>query len=833
MSNYPSEYTRLNQRSNKFLNVVFSIDGVDTEFGMVPSYTLVRYGDPGIVYGSPGIVYGGLRVLDNVKPWLVLDQALTFAQRLEPEQGRASISTLSLSLIDKNGEVSKLISPGGGVVDEIMGRNVTIRLGFVDSSYPDDYVTAFRGMIQGFTVQTGRIIFALADANQKRRNQLFRSAKTYTTASISTLATSIAVENTGGFYDQILGPDGLYDSSVKTYIKIDDEFMEYGPGALGSTSITVTRGARGTTVAAHDSGADVSHYIELTGNALTLALKLMLSGWNGPFETGVAVKALGTLIDPALPAYPNGILFPPGIDPFDKYGLNVGDYVTISGSTAGNNGTYTVTGFVDPFDRPNNGVLLSSSLALEDPASTVSLSFRSRFDTLPEGAGMKVHPSQVDVVKHEWLRTNYFVGDENTVKILVLDEQPGKTFIESEIYFPIGCYSLTRFGKLSAGFTAPPLAGSTLVTLDSSNVVNPTTITQTRSLSNRRFFNEIKFEYDRNDAGQFESVLRSVDTDSLSLIGQVSTLPIQANALRSPEPGFSGNGILINRVSRRMLARYRLAAFEISLTANWAAGGEIEVGDVVMLTDNGGLQLTNFDNGARSSGSVLYEVVDRTIDVKAGNVKLKLLGGLGFALNDRYGTVSPSNLITSTGTTNTKVALKASYGQTTAANIQNKWSQYIGQTITIHKPDYSMTQTATFTGFDSGAPSTMNVSPTLAWVPSENDVVEIDSYPTSTDPAVDDFLKAVHAFLDPTLVVASGISDTQFTVSPSDAALVQVGGYVIIHNELWGTVSNEAKVTDVTGLTVTVGTSLGFTPSAGQYVDLVGFPDNPGAYRLT
>jgi hypothetical protein len=833
VSNYPSEYTRLNQRSNKFLNVVFSIDGVDTEFSMVPSYTLVRYGDPGIVYGLPGIVYGGLRRLDGVKPYLVFDQSITFAQRLEPEQGRASISTLSITLIDKNGEVSELVSPGGGIVDEIMGRGVTIRLGFADSSFPDDYVTAFRGVIQGITIQTGRVIFALADANQKRRNQIFRVEKTYLTAGIDAVTTSIPVENSGGFYQQILGPAGTYDPGVKTYIKIDNEIMEYGPAGLAPTSITVTRGARGTTAAIHDPDADVTHYVELTDNALTLALKLMLSGWAGPYESGVAVKALGTLIDPALPAYPNGVLFPPGIDPFDQYGLTVGDYVTISGSTAGNDGVYTVTGFVDPFERPNNGVLLSSNLTIENPASTVSLSFRSRYDTLPTNAGMKIHPAQVDVLKHESLRGNFFIGQENTIKILVLDEQPGKDFIEKQIYFPIGTYSLTRFGRLSVGFTNPPLAGTTLVTLDSSTVVQPTSITQTRSLANRRFFNEIRFEYDRNDAGQFESVLRTADSESLTKIGQTSTLPVQASALRSAEPGFSGNGILINRVSRRLLARYRLAAFEISLTANWAAGGEIEVGDVVMLADNGGLQITNFDSGARSSGSVLYEVIDRTIDVKAGNVKLKLLGGLGFALNDRYGTISPSNLISATGTTNQRIALKASYGQTTSAELVNKWTAYVGQQILIHKPDYSLTQTATLTGFDAGAPSTITVSPTLAWVPAENDVLEIASYPTSTDPLENDFLKAVHAFIDPTLVVVSGISDTQFTVSPSDAAKVQVGGYVIIHNTLWSTISDEAIVSDITGTTITVSTSLGFTPSAGQYVDLVGFPDNPGAYRLT
>jgi hypothetical protein len=45
-------------------------------------------------------------------------------------------------------------------------------------------------------------------------------------------------------------------------------------------------------------------------------------------------------------------------------------------------------------------------------------------------------------------------------------------------------------------------------------------------------------------------------------------------------------------------------------------------------------------------------------------------------------------------------------------------------------------------------------------------------------------------------------------------------------------VSEEQKVSDVTGTTVTVEDSLGFTPSAGMKIDLVGFPDNPGAYRL-
>jgi hypothetical protein len=67
----------------------------------------------GLTYGQSGLVYGGIITDDTIRPWISLESSLTISQRLEPEQGRASISQMSLTIIDKNGEVSKILSPLG------------------------------------------------------------------------------------------------------------------------------------------------------------------------------------------------------------------------------------------------------------------------------------------------------------------------------------------------------------------------------------------------------------------------------------------------------------------------------------------------------------------------------------------------------------------------------------------------------------------------------------------------------------------------------------------------------------------------------------------------
>src|SRR6516162_5025927 len=159
--NYPANYLLFNAQQSKQLAIVMKIEGIPDLFGISDTFTTVRYGDLGLVYGLPGLVYGGLRKVGGangvggIKSYIMLDQGMVIQQRIEPEQGRGNIGTLTMTLIDKNGEVSFLLAPGN-VVDEIMcSKQVTIYIGFQQTSYPEDYVILYRGYITSIDCPPG------------------------------------------------------------------------------------------------------------------------------------------------------------------------------------------------------------------------------------------------------------------------------------------------------------------------------------------------------------------------------------------------------------------------------------------------------------------------------------------------------------------------------------------------------------------------------------------------------------------------------------------------------------------------------------------------------
>lgn len=829
---YPSAYQRFTTQQSKQINVVLLIDGLSFDLSTNFTYTRVRYGEPDIYYNQPGLVYGALKLNQNVKPWLMMQSGLTLSQKLEPEQGRASISQFSFQLIDKDGEVSKLVSPGGGYLDEILGRFIQVKVGYVQTSYPEDYWTAFRGMITQVQIIAGRVILTLGDSNQKKRQAAFPKTKTLLTAAIDNVQTNIPVGSTIDFYDLLSdeGAGNWADWKVQPYIQIEDEWIGYGFGALTSNTVTALSRtgthSRGTIPAAHAINTEVSTGIQLYDHALTVALKLMLSGWNGPWKTGQTVTALGTTYDPANPVAANVIVLPAGTDASVDLGLVIGDIVTITGSTAGNDGTYTITAFGNADGFNNRLLYISSNLALENPASTVTISLRSKYDVYPVKAGLKMTPNEVDVSTHEVIRDTYFTGSENRLKIFIKEQQVGKEFIEKECYLPLGAYSLTRYGRVSVGFMKPPLASDSLVFLNYSNIIQPETMTVTRGLNLRKWYNQIQYEFDQADSGDYQSVIRSIDTDSLNKIGMMQLLPIKSGGVKSS----LGGGILAQRVSRRLLSRFKKGAFDITCKVFWNPGTFIEVGDVVLLKDDGTLHLTNFETGLRDMGEQLFEVTDRTLDIKTGQVRLTLTSGLGTRVTDRYGVISPSSLVSATNTTTTQVRIKNSYGNSN--NEWEKWAPYIGQQITVHDINWNVSGTTTLTGINSADPYLLQLSPALAFTPSENYIVDVPLYPNTTNSADAQIYKTLFAHVSPSLSVTSGASDTIFDVSLSDAAKIPTNAYVYVRNSDFSLFSPEVQVTSVVGTTVTVSASLGFTPGAGQKVELVGYLDGAGPYRM-
>lgn len=822
LQTYPALYTLLNNLQTKNLNIVVQVDGYDQFFSVVPTFKKLRYGDP-YLYGDP-VVYGGLVPVENNRAYLSLDSTIVIQQRLEPEQGRSSVSTMSLSFIDKDGYMSKFISPKI-ILPEVLGKRlVKVWFGYQNSSFPDDYFVIFRGFISETKMMPTKVVWQLSDANSITRQDNFSGGKTKLAANISGGDTTITVAKTDGFHIPILGPDGTYDTNLKTYIKIGDEYMQYFGGTTTGTTFTVVRGARGTTSVAHNIGDDVENSIEISGNCLDVARKIMLSGFAGAWKTGVIAKSFVYTLDPILGNISNTILLPNGVNAVEDYGLDVGEYITISGGA--NNGiTVRVTDFGSASGYNNNLIYVSQDLTPEFPTVSI-LSFRSEFDTLPITCGSKVNPTLVDLAIFRRAKLLFFGQADNNVRIFQKDSIGGKEFIEKELYLPFGGYGVTRFGKLSFAVTKPPIANERLTYLDNTNVIDPQSIVVTRGINNRRFFDIVKYEFDIDDNDKFRNVFDLIDSDGINLIGS-STLPIQARGIRSDLGAVS----MINRRGQATLSRFKNAAYEIDLKVNFKAASLIEITDVIALKDNGTLQITNLETGSRDLGTQLYEVIDRKLDVKTGSAQLKLLSTLGYKINDRYATIAPSSY-TSIGSSTVQLVIKDSFGSLYPLNEKRKWEGLEGSKIVVHSYDWTFSEEVTFLNFDPANKYLMNIDPPLSISPPANYIVDLTKYPNNTDQLDQETSKLLFDFLTPTVDVLTGISQLQFTVSAGDIGKFSINQPILIHNQDYSIFSAECIVDTIIGTTITLKTALGFVPTVGEKVELIGYIDGGGPYRI-
>lgn len=817
VSKYPQNYLDSIQKQTITPIVVVEIEGIDF-LSTAPLFKRIRYGDPGVEYGDP-IVYGQLIPRDDFRDIMSIDVgSLKISQTIEPESGRGNTTLMTLAFIDKDEYMSQVISPGV-LIPEILGQRVRIHLGMQGTSFPEDFFTVFRGYVSRTQSNAGMVTMQLSDASLKRRQELFKDGKSELTSDILAADTTIPVNSTANFYDHILGPDGTYDTSVKTYVRIGDEIIEYGPGDLTPTSITnAIRGARGTAAEDHDEDDEVTHAIEVTGNAYDLLLKLMLSGWNGHYKTAVPlVSVVTTDIDTG--PVSNGVVLD-GLDAIEDLGIAEGSYFDIVGGP--NAGSYTVVGFMDFQEFPNRIVLLSQAL-VDEPVAAGTASLRSQFDTFPVFAGLKLDPLDVDVATHLSIRNDFLSQDQ--MQFFRDQAETGKTFLESQIHLPMRTYSITRYGRISAAVNRPPIADQTIPELNIDNILNPQEIAVERAINNRRLFNSIKYVYDRRDDGTYASVAYEIDTDSLTKIGISQVLPIVADGIRTALNGAA----IATKNGQYFLSRFKNGAYEIPVKTNFMVGGRIELADSVLLRDDGTLFITNFSTGRRDLGAKLFEVIGRELDIKSGICSLKLLSTIGYEVNDRFATIAPSSLVAS-GTT-TSAVITGSFGEVYPGQEYRKWEDLVGQEVVVHDDLWTVSGVTTFTGFDTGNPFKMNFSPALAFTPLAGYIVDLAEYAVP-DPAVGEVAKTLFTYVDPTVPIVTGISPTQFTVSAPDAAKFTVGLPVLVRSADWSTLSPEVAVTDITGVTITVSAALGFTPALGQYVELIGFTDGGGPYRI-
>jgi hypothetical protein len=524
------------------------------------------------------------------------------------------------------------------------------------------------------------------------------------------------------------------------------------------------------------------------------------------------------------------VMYFSNIDVKEKYALAIGDMVKVTGSTSNNFVDRVITGFGT--DDLGSWIEFAESFTTE-LSSSGTAHFKSQYNVWSEGMGMT--PYDVDVQGHIDIATTYyssipeydfyFKGQDGEIN--------GKDFLAKEVYFPASLYALPRKTRAGCQITIPPVNTTGLKRIDSTNVVNASSLRPTRS-TNKNFYNSIVLKYDEmtlEDKFSRGQIFYSADSQTRFANQGNKPLTIESKGLRD---SVNTDSILAINATR-WLQRYRFAAESFTgVKVHFKAGLQVEIGDVVMFGDSD-LNIVDLTRGDRDFEPKIFEVVNKSINLKNGEVTLDLLS-TGFDSTSRYGGISPSTEV-ATGSTTTNIVIRPTYGNTTLKQERAKWKSLIGQEIEIHNDDYSYSEVTTLTALSSTNEAIFEVSPAVATPPADGYYIDVAKYPTTSDVADRSLLKGVFTFVDRYATVVTGPSQTEFEVGAGDVQYFELGMRIFMHNDTWSIVSSTVEVTLIVGTTITVDSSLNvpwesYDPLAGLIVELLVFNDDGKPYTM-
>lgn len=828
-------YDIANAQNNKEPIIVLEIEGAPFVIGSETIYTLIRYDDPDVYYDGT-YVYDGLRPLAPDKQKRLIDRkgsSSTISQKLEQWDGKASVQTMNMKIVDYNKIITKLCSPGQ-VLEDIINRKVRILQGFKNISYPEDYIVLFKGYINNVKIAEGNVQFTFTDPSSKRKQVLFNSTILRTTALINPGDTTINLSSTSNIYRTILNAKGIADPGVTIGLVIDDsEIVTYtNAGIISGTQLQVTRGQFGTTAIAHDPDVEVKCFISLSDNPLNIALKTMLSGWNGPWVSNIPLRGIVNTDDGFTVA--NSLTFNQGVNVERDYGVVLGDFaIILNAVNPSNNGTFTISNII------NDGrtiLINDGTLIQENPDSPATVGFRSKYDVYPETAGLSLTTDDVLVSAFEYNRDTFV--NINFQMDIIAEEKSGKQWIEQHLFKPIGGYSLTQGSKISCGVTHPPLANDLTKFIEPKNVIDTKSIVVERGLDTRFFYNEIYFQYKYNALNDaFYRSLRIIDADAQKRTRQVSVLELDCRGLPDNQTSID----FMTSRAKRLLQRYKFAAETVEVKTFYGVGHTIDAGDTVVLndTDPATLQIANTEQGGRGITNRIMEVQERTIEVSAGQTRLKLLSNNGYSFSDRYGVVGPASYIDETfANTTTKIKIKDSFSVMFPGAEYKKWENYEGSTIRVHNANYTNDAETVF-HLDVFDNYIFNITPALPFVPGLGDVVEFSKY-NDTNANINGIVKSTFVHLNSTATIFSGSSNTVFTLDSGYSVRYKIGMIVYVMSPDGVRYSEDVKIVNLVGDVVTIGPiftggsnpDLGFIPQPGDLMQLAGFKDGGAGFRL-
>lgn len=457
----------------------------------------------------------------------------------------------------------------------------------------------------------------------------------------------------------------------------------------------------------------------------------MLSGVNGNYLENITPQFFNRFDQSTV--YANTVAFS-NIDLQRIYNIQIGDYVTITGSseTANNVSLKQITAIF--YNEYGTIIEIDGVTFADDDGETAQVSFRSQYDTLGEGLGFT--PDEVDIEEHLRLQSEFLSNFE--YDFYLKEEIDGKEFLEKEIYLPCGCYSLPRKAQASVGILAPPKPGEDLVVFDHRNVFKPSQIKLRRSTT-KNFLNTVIYKFDELPLeDKFVRAVVTTDNDSRNRIKNQGnkTLVIESKGMRRQLNGIQNATV----ATARRVDQYKFAAeFLEGVQVNFGDSFNIEIGDVVIL-DGTNLNITDFSSGERTKEPTLFQIINKSINIKTGEVKLDLLN-TGYDLDNvgRYCLISPSSIIKSASSSST-FTLDPSFSNPYGTDEGRKWRRYENLDIVVRSEDHSVIESA---HVESITFNTVTLSSPLSFTPQSGYIMELDVYNNVSS----DILKIKYGFM--------------------------------------------------------------------------------------
>ena len=734
---------------NKEPQIVLEITGLDTKFGAVTLKKYIRIGDDNLYIGDSWVI-GGLNEIEDSSPYITFSRGTSsrIQQSIDQDKGETStVTSMSITVIDKNQEVTAILKPDAAQSPtfDLLGRSCKVWLGFKESGWKEDYIVIFRGFIESYKASTGYVTFNLNSVDKIVDSTILPKVSVELSASISNSATEIPLSPSGQIAE-------IIDSSVSTafgavtglstYIRVDDEIILVGD--VGSTSLTsCTRAQLGTSAVTHDSGASVETIYEIQGKPMDIAKRLLLGNETTLSGANVAnnyISSSGLMTSfvriNSSRTETNGIYFR-GLNLKLDYGINIGDYVgTFFTINPENDISSYVISDIEITDDGSTILYLDDNTFTSTPAVFVeeeppasAIIIVSAADSLQWPIGLNLSPDLVDVDQLNKLQARFF--NSHYMSFYVKDSMNVREFIEQDLFRPLSLYRVPRNGKFSAKYHFPPLPDEEIVTLDSTNIVNPSSLAIERSTS-QNFYNTIVFRYNENvlEDDKFESgYVTTQETSKARIAVGRKALIMDAKGFRTDktvEGNSTAGASYASTAADRRLDKYAFGAEYIKgIKVNFKTGYTLDIGDIINinLTD---LKISDIKSGTRSGDARLFEIENKTLDIRTGEISIDVVD-TNFNLSARYGLMSPASLV-KTGVSSTQFVIKPRTLQPTrqyGSNEYRKWSNKVGASVLVRNDDFSVSGVSTI---QSVSNNTITLTSSLGFTPAEDYTFELSKF---------------------------------------------------------------------------------------------------------